>query len=86
MPTLTLTSKRQATFPKETCKSLGLKPGDLIDLELRDEGGTRVWVLRPQPPRARPWVGCLGSRARRVADHSLAAIRTSIAAGRKGRA
>lgn len=39
MPVLTLTSKRQATFPKETCESLGLKPGDLIELEPRDEGG-----------------------------------------------
>lgn len=82
MPILTLTSKRQATFPKETCESLGLKPGDVIELEPRDEGGARIWVLRPQTVRARSWVGCLGSRARKVADHSLAAIRESIAAGR----
>ncbi|MHB8523982.1 MAG: AbrB/MazE/SpoVT family DNA-binding domain-containing protein [Limisphaerales bacterium] len=84
MTTLTLTSKRQATFPKETCESLGLKPGDVIELELRNEGGTKVWVLRPQAARTREWVGCLASRAKKVADHSLAAIRKSIAAGRKG--
>jgi bifunctional DNA-binding transcriptional regulator/antitoxin component of YhaV-PrlF toxin-antitoxin module len=83
MKPLTLTSKRQATFPKETCESLGLKPGDQIVLESRDEGGTKVWVLRPRPVRTRDWVGCLGSRARKVADHSLAAIRESIAAGKK---
>lgn len=82
MPILTLTSKRQATFPKETCESLGLKPGDVIELEPRDEGGTRVWVLRPPTARSRSWVGCLGPHARQVADHSMAAIRESIAAGR----
>ena len=84
MTTLTLTSKRQATFPKETCQSLGLKPGDVIELEPRNEGGKKVWVLRPQPTRTRPWVGCLGARARRVTEHSLAAVRESIAAGRRG--
>ena len=84
MKTLTLTAKRQATFPKETCESLGLKPGDVIELEPRDEGGTKVWVLRPVPARNREWVGCLGPRAKPVASHSLAAIRASIAAGRNG--
>jgi len=84
MTTLTLTSKRQATFPKETCESLGLKPGDVIELERRDEGGTLVWVLRPQPTRTRKWVGCLGSRAKQVTNHSLAAVRESIASGRRG--
>jgi bifunctional DNA-binding transcriptional regulator/antitoxin component of YhaV-PrlF toxin-antitoxin module len=83
MPTLTLTSKRQATFPMETCESLGLKPGDVIELEPRDEGGTRIWVLRPPAARTRAWVGCLGSRARKVGDHSLEAVRASIAAGRR---
>ncbi len=83
MTTLTLTSKRQATFPKETCESLGLKPGDVIELEPRYEGGTKVWVLRPKPARSREWVGCLGARACKVTDHSLATIRGSIAAGRR---
>ena len=83
MTTVTLTSKRQATFPKETCEALGLKPGDVIGLESRDEGGTQVWVLRPQAARSREWLGCLGSRARKVRSHSLAAIRKSIATGRR---
>ena len=68
MTTSLLTSKRQATFPKETCESLGLKPGDVIELEARDEGGTKVWVLRPPTARHRSWVGCLGSHARNVTD------------------
>ena len=83
MTTLTLTSKRQATFPKETCEALGLKPGDVIELEPRDEGGTKLWVLRPRPVRSREWLGCLGPSARKVTSHSLSAIRKSIATGRK---
>jgi bifunctional DNA-binding transcriptional regulator/antitoxin component of YhaV-PrlF toxin-antitoxin module len=83
MTTLTLTSKRQATFPKETCDALGLKPGDVIELEARQEGGVKVWVLRPQAARTREWLGCLGSHAKKVTSHSMDAIRESIAAGRK---
>ncbi|MCF7730368.1 MAG: AbrB/MazE/SpoVT family DNA-binding domain-containing protein [Akkermansiaceae bacterium] len=81
MTSLKLTSKRQATFPKETCEALGVKPGDVIELEARNEGGVKIWVLRPQAAHTREWVGCLGSRAGKVADHSLAAIRESIATG-----
>lgn len=83
MTTLTLTSKRQATFPKETCESLGLRPGDVIELESRIEAGTKVWVLRPRPSRPRAWVGCLGKHAGTVSDHTMEAVRESIAAGRK---
>jgi bifunctional DNA-binding transcriptional regulator/antitoxin component of YhaV-PrlF toxin-antitoxin module len=82
MTTLTLTSKRQATFPKETCEALGLKPGDVIELDSRDEGGTKVWILRPRPALERGWVGCLGTKAKAVADHSMEAVRKSISAGR----
>ena len=81
--TVRMTAKRQATFPRETCESLGLKPGDQIELESRIEEGTKVWVLRPRPRRTRDWVGSLGSLAKTVADHSLTAIRDSIAEGRK---
>jgi bifunctional DNA-binding transcriptional regulator/antitoxin component of YhaV-PrlF toxin-antitoxin module len=83
MTSLTLTAKRQATFPAKTCKSLGLRPGDVVELEARDEAGGRVWVLRPRPARPRRWIGCLASFGRPVADHSLGAVRNSIAAGRK---
>lgn len=80
---MTLTAKRQATLPVETCKSLGLKPGDVVELEARDEGGGRVWVLRPRPVRARKWFGCLDAFGREVADHSMDSVRASVAAGRK---
>ena len=83
MPTLTLTAKRQATFPVETCKALGLKPGDSVELEARDDASGRVWVLRPRPARARRWVGSLAAYGGAVSDHSLQAVRASIAAGQK---
>lgn len=83
MPYLTLTAKRQATLPLETCRSLGLQPGDTVELEARDEEAGRVWVLRPHPARRRGWVGCLASFGDQANDHSLAAIRASIVAGRK---
>ena len=83
MPTLTLTAKRQATFPLETCLSLGLQPGDSIELEARTEAAGKVWVLRPRPSRARRWVGSLAAFGGAAADHSLEAVRASIATGRK---
>jgi len=83
MTTLTLTSKRQVTFPASTCKSLGLRPGDTVELEARDEKDGRVWVLRPRPLRPRRWIGSLESFGRPISDHSMETIRKSIAAGRK---
>lgn len=83
MPTLKVTSKRQATFPAETCESLRLKPGDVIDLERRVEKGETVWVLRPRAKPKRKWTGRLASRVKPGTDHSIEAIRASIAAGRK---
>lgn len=83
MPSLTLTAKRQATFPLATCESLGLKPGDTLELEARDEADGRVWILRPRPARARKWIGSVGGFARTTVDHSMAAVRSSIARGRK---
>ncbi|MEO6245082.1 MAG: AbrB/MazE/SpoVT family DNA-binding domain-containing protein [Opitutaceae bacterium] len=86
MPSLTLTAKRQATFPADTCEALGLKPGDTLELEPRDEADGRVWVLRPRPARARKWIGSLGGFAGSKVDHSMEAVRTSIARGRKSTA
>ena len=85
MPSITLTSKRQVTFPRETCEAMGLKPGDIVDLESRQEAGSRIWVLRPRTVPDRKWLACLGSRAQKVTDHSMEAVRRSIAAGRKDR-
>ena len=83
MPTLKLTAKRQATLPRETCDSLRLKPGDLIDLERREENGETLWLLRPRSKPSRSWTGRLIGRVKKGTDHSMDAIRDSITAGRK---
>jgi bifunctional DNA-binding transcriptional regulator/antitoxin component of YhaV-PrlF toxin-antitoxin module len=83
MPHLRLTSKRQATFPVETCEALGLRPGDVLELEPRIEHGERLWLLRQRPTRSRAWVGSLGPFITPVKSHSMTAIRRSIAAGRR---
>jgi bifunctional DNA-binding transcriptional regulator/antitoxin component of YhaV-PrlF toxin-antitoxin module len=83
VPTLTLTAKRQATFPLETCQSLGLKPGDRVELEARDDRDGRVWVLRPRPVRARRWIGTLAAYGDAATEHSMDAVRASVATGRK---
>lgn len=82
MPTLKLTSKRQATFPKETCEALRLNPGDVINLEQRDENGETIWILRPKATPQRRWLRQFASHAKKVSDHSMDAVRKSIAEGR----
>ncbi len=80
MPSVTLTSKRQATFPKDLCDELDLRPGDLLDLERRIIDGGPVWVLKPHRPDW-SWLG-----AARPADgpwsHDLDEIRESAGRGR----
>ena len=83
MPTITLTAKRQATFPVETCTALGLQPGDTVDLEPSTIAGEKVWLLRPKPVYPRKWAGSLIAYDRRASTHDMDAIRTSIAAGRR---
>lgn len=83
MPTLTLTAKRQATLPLETCTFLGLKPGDVVDLEPRNGAEGREWVLRPRPVKRRKWIGSLAAFGSGTPDHSMRSVRASIEAGRK---
>ena len=33
---VTLRPKRQLTLPRDVCESLGIQPGDVLDLELED--------------------------------------------------
>ena len=77
-----LSSKRQATFPRGVCDSLGLEPGDEIVLEPRITDGEETWTLRPAKARQRPWL----HRLKRYAagkEHSMEGIRSSIAKGRQ---
>ena len=85
MPSITLTAKRQATFPAETCKDLGLKIGDTLQLDPMVIEGEQVWLLRPRPVRARAWAGSLAKYGTTKSDHSMDAIRQSIVVGRKSR-
>ncbi len=82
MPQIRLTSKRQATFPKEACEALRVVPGDLIEMEPGIVDGQKVYILRPKKVE-RPWLGFLTGKIGKVDDHSMEAIRESIAAGRK---
>lgn len=81
MATLTLTSKRQATFPVRLCKELNIEPGDRIEVEPAQWSGEQVWVLRRPKTTVRPWLGCLKYKTQ-VRNHSMNAVRASIAAGR----
>lgn len=76
-----VSSKRQATFPKQVCDSLGIQPGDDILLDRRIEADREVWFLRPEKEYARPWFGSLREYARGKV-HEMDAIRKSIAAKR----
>ena len=54
-----MTAKRQATFPADLCRDLGLKPGDTLDLEAHAEEGRKYWTLRRSGEKERPWLGAL---------------------------
>ncbi|MEO5912595.1 MAG: AbrB/MazE/SpoVT family DNA-binding domain-containing protein [Luteolibacter sp.] len=82
MPQLKLTSKRQVTFPKEACDALHVGPGDIINLETAMVDGRKVYILRAKQFES-PWFGMLRDKAAKVDDHSMEAVRSSIAKGRK---
>ena len=76
---ITMTAKRQATFPRAVCDELHLQPGDQVLLERRQLDGETVWVLRPKIIDW-SWVGSVATRP--GVSHELGAIRASIARGR----
>jgi bifunctional DNA-binding transcriptional regulator/antitoxin component of YhaV-PrlF toxin-antitoxin module len=80
MPTIKLTTKRQATLPRDLCEELGVHPGDEIALEQRVLGGETLWIMRPHKVDW-SWLGSAASPAN--ASHDMAAVRASIARGRK---
>ena len=79
--TLTLTSKRQATFPARLCEEMHLQSGDRIQVERRTLEGKPAWVLRPKPSDPMIWFGSLRGCAKGK-PHDLPSIRESIARGR----
>ena len=77
MPTIKLTSKRQATLPKALCDELNVGPGDSLIAERSSIDGKDVWVLRPANQELPDWIGSLQKYA---ADksHDMTSIRRSI--------
>jgi bifunctional DNA-binding transcriptional regulator/antitoxin component of YhaV-PrlF toxin-antitoxin module len=82
MHVVTITAKRQATFPAALCKELGLTPGTKVRVERRVVGKETVWVLKGAGPDW-SWVGALRSYARGK-SHRLRDIRRSIDRGWRG--
>lgn len=77
-----LTSKRQATFPKQVCESLGLEAGDEILLDRRTGDDGEFWVLQPAREASRPWLGSLRHYSANK-KHDMESVRASIAGGRQ---
>jgi bifunctional DNA-binding transcriptional regulator/antitoxin component of YhaV-PrlF toxin-antitoxin module len=82
MATIRLTSKRQATFPKQLCDELKIEPGDELAVNTRVIDGETVWVLRPRSVDW-SWVGALSVPTN--VSHEMEDVRASIAQRRKRR-
>lgn len=78
MTTMTLTSKRQATLPRELCEDLGVQPGDQLDVERAMVNGQPAWILRP---RRLDWSWIGAAQVPSNVSHDLNDIRASIALG-----
>jgi bifunctional DNA-binding transcriptional regulator/antitoxin component of YhaV-PrlF toxin-antitoxin module len=77
-----VSSKRQVTFPRRVCESLGIVPGDELILDHQSGSDQEVWTLRPATSSRRPWLGRLSAYAEGK-PHDMASIRQSVEAGRK---
>ena len=78
MPSMTLTSKRQATLPRELCDELGVHPGDRLDVDLAVVDGKPVLVLRPHRVDW-SWIG--SAQVPEGIPHDMESIRASIGRG-----
>jgi bifunctional DNA-binding transcriptional regulator/antitoxin component of YhaV-PrlF toxin-antitoxin module len=78
MLSMTLTSKRQATLPRELCEELGVHPGDRLDVDRAVVDGKPVWVLRPHRIDW-SWIG--SAHVAEGFHHDMDAIRESIGRG-----
>lgn len=78
-----MTTKRQATFPRQLCEEMRLEPGHAIQVEPATLDGRRVWVLSapPEPPKM-DWIGSLRRHAGAgTHPHSMEAVRAKIMEG-----
>ena len=79
-----VSSKRQVTFPKQVCESLGIQSGDEILLERDVKSNQEIWYLKPAREETRSWLGSLREYASNK-SHSMGAVRDSIARGRSSK-
>lgn len=75
--TIRLTSKRQATFPAQLCRELGVEAGDDLILERKKIEGKIAWILKPKKSIESKWFGVLHKYAKDK-DHNMESIRASI--------
>lgn len=75
--TIKLTSKRQATFPAQLCRELGVKEGEELILERKKIEGDIAWIIKPKKRVNTKWFGAL-KRYAQDKDHSIESIRASI--------
>jgi len=78
MSSMTLTSKRQATLPRELCDELGVHPGDRLDVDRAVIDGRPVWILRPHRVDW-SWIG--SAQVPAGLSHDMDDIRASIGRG-----
>ena len=76
--TIKLTSKRQATFPVQLCRELGVEAGDELILERKKIGTTFAWIITPPKKNIDcSWFAALNKYAKGK-DHNMKSIRTSV--------
>ncbi|HET7294244.1 MAG TPA: hypothetical protein VFM88_17605 [Vicinamibacteria bacterium] len=86
MTLIRLTTKRQATLPRQLCEEMRLRPGDSLVVADRIVDGRRVWLLRPADRIDTPWFARLKRYAKNK-RHDLRSVRRSIERARRdGRA
>ena len=68
MPSIKLTSKRQATFPAEVCRQLGVRPGDTLELSAIRHRAETVWILKPAKLQRPSWLGRLRKYAKNAPE------------------
>ena len=75
--TVKLTSKRQATFPAQLCRELGVEAGDDLILERKKIGDDIAWILKPKKRIESKWFGTFQKYAGRK-KHDMVSIRASV--------
>jgi bifunctional DNA-binding transcriptional regulator/antitoxin component of YhaV-PrlF toxin-antitoxin module len=74
---ITLTSKRQATFPVKLCDEMGIGPGSKLVLGRHVIDGAPTWVIQNAAAGDMPWLGALKEFAADKSD-DMDDVRESI--------